>query len=307
MNAFEDLCLLFPGQGSQYPAMIRRLPSSRRTSDIVEEASETSGLPLARLMTSGTADELADPLVAQLSVFAASAAYLAELSDRGANPTVVAGHSLGEVTALYAAGVLAFGDALRLVDARGRLMAEAARRQPGSMAAIMGMRPQAVEELVAELNDGVVVANRNSSRQMVLSGPTEALGRIMDRARDGGAIRVSALPVGGAYHSPSMVEANTAFRAVVEATTFHPLRLTLVSSVTGDRILDHDSARIGLIDQMIRPVEWMGVMATLSRLGVVGCIEVGPGRVLGSLAKSDRSWPRVQTIDQVLAAERITL
>lgn len=302
MDSYQ--CLLFPGQGSQYPGMLRDLHRHDPSARLVMRATEVAGIPLAELMQHGSAQDLADPLVAQLAVFVTSATKLDSLGFDQRSSPVVAGHSLGEITALYAAKSLGLDAALALVSCRGRLMAEAAREQDGCMAAVMGLPPEAEATVVPPDTDDVVVANRNSLRQFVISGSRSAVDAAVFRARQRGALRIVYLPVGGAYHSPLMKTAADEFEKELAAVDLQPLRRPMVSGVSGELVADEVEAKKLLGSQMMSTVEWVRVMESLDLLGVHRALEVGPGRVLQSLAKHQRQWPRVDDGDAVLATDR---
>ncbi|OAR22112.1 malonyl CoA-ACP transacylase, partial [Streptomyces sp. ERV7] len=228
---------VFPGQGSQFPGMGRELDRfGDQAGQVVARAEEVTGLPVAELMSTADARTLTDPEIAQVLVFVWSAAALARLRAQDWQPAYVAGHSLGEFTALYAAGCLDLDTALRLVSCRGRAMRDAARLSPGSMAAIVGLSLDLVRGVCREACDDtdlVTVANVNSPRQAVVSGNTPAVRRVVERAQVLGALRARQLPVGGAYHSPLMAPALPPLAAELARTRLRPPRTPLISSTTG--------------------------------------------------------------------------
>jgi [acyl-carrier-protein] S-malonyltransferase len=288
----EDLAFLFPGQGSQYPGMARELgacgPAAR---ELVGRAEHRTGLPLEARMTRADAATIADPEVAQLLVFVTSCALLTELRERGMTPQVVAGHSLGEYTALVAAGMLDFDGALDLVAERGRAMARAAEDSVGAMAAIAGLTQETVEELCARCGeDGhgvLVVANHNSPRQTAVSGDLAAVRAVVELARQHGAVRARRLPVGGAYHSPLMAPAERRLRPRLEGCRLAPPRTPMVTSMSGASVTDPAVYRGELCGQITAPVHWDRTVAALLERGARSFVEVGPGRVLCGLGRDN--------------------
>ncbi len=280
---------LFPGQGSQFPGMgreVERLGSPAL--GVVARAEEVTGLPVSHLMSTADARSLADPEIAQVLVFVWSAAALTRLHADGWRPDYVAGHSLGEFTALYAAGCLDLDTALRLVSCRGRAMRVAARVSPGSMAAIVGLPLDLVRRLCREAGEGTAlatVANINSRRQTVISGSTPAVGRVVEQAQALGALRARQLPVGGAYHSPLMASALAPLAAELSGARLTPPRTPLVSSTTGQVVEDIEEYHDELPWQMLRPVQWRRTVTTLRHRGVDVFVESGPGRVLAGLGR----------------------
>lgn len=280
---------VFPGQGSQFPGMVRDLsacgPAAR---ELVFTAEQVTGLDLVTLMTKADAGTIADPQIAQLLVFVASSVMLAELRGRGCEPAAVAGHSLGEYTALTACGSLDWHTALALVTFRGAVMAEAARQRPGTMGAIVGLDLPGVDRLcraAADRNGTAVIANINSARQVVISGTTEAVLEVLDAASAAGALRAKRIPVGGAYHSPLMDAAQRRLAPLLRKAPLEPPRVPFVSSVTGERVADIEEYRAQLVAQVMRPVRWHAVTQRLAGLGASEFVEVGPGRVLAGLGR----------------------
>lgn len=259
---------------------------------LIDRSEELSGVPVGELMTHADAATLADPEAAQLTIFVWSSVLAAELATAGFRPVAVAGHSLGEYTALVAAGCLSWESALALVARRGRAMADAARRQPGAMAAIVGLSTDQITELCQKRADGangagvVVLANLNAPRQAVISGTSAQVDEVADAARSAGALRVKRLPVGGAYHSPLMAEAERELAPLVAAADLRPPRVPFVSSVTGSVVDDIERYRQLLGTQITHPVRWSDTVETLGRTGAGMFVEVGPGRVLTGLGRN---------------------
>jgi [acyl-carrier-protein] S-malonyltransferase len=282
--------LVFPGQGSQRPGMGRELARcGSEARQLIDRAELQSGVPVGELMTRADAATLADPEAAQLTVFVWSSVLAAELATAGVRPVAVAGHSLGEYPALVEAGCLSWESALAIVARRGRVMADAARRRPGAMAAVVGLSAVQVTELCRQhsVADGIVVlANLNAPRQAVVSGTTGHVDEVVEAARRAGALRVKRLPVGGAYHSPLMAPAERALAPLIAAVELRPPRVPFVSSMTGTAVEDIESYRQLLSAQITRPVRWSDTVDTLGRTGAGIFVEVGPGRVLSGLGRN---------------------
>lgn len=283
------MAFVFPGQGSQYPGMMRELGWCGKSAlRAVAEAAELTGLPIGELMTTADVTTLADPEIAQLLVFVHSCVQLRALREAGHRPSVVAGHSLGEYTALVAGGCLDWPTALRLVAVRGRAMARAAQERPGAMAALVGLDPGTVHQLCAHASAGtehVVVANLNSPKQTVVSGTERAVEAVIEAARTAGALRAKRLPVGGAYHSRLMGQAQSALLPPLRAAMLRPPTVAVVSSITGTTVSDLEGYRVALLGQITAPVRWKDTVDTLTRIGAVSFVEVGPGRVLTGLGR----------------------
>jgi len=281
-----EQAFVFPGQGSQSAGMGRELLWCAPTSlALVAVAEEVTGLPVQEWLTRADAATLADPLAAQMSVLVHSGVLLRELRSRGVRPAVVAGHSLGEYTALLAAGVLSEQTALRLVAARGAAMSTAARERPGAMGAVVGLPEQAVQALCAAAGEQVCVANLNSPRQTVVSGALEQVEQVLAAARLAGAMRAKRLPVGGAYHSQLMAPAQDALAPALLAAEFQPARLPVVSSLTGLPVHDAAAHQLALVGQITAPVLWRHAFDALRGTGASTFVEVGPGRALSGLGR----------------------
>jgi [acyl-carrier-protein] S-malonyltransferase len=287
------LAFLFPGQASQYPGMGRELrekfPAARA---VFDEADAAAGFSVTRLCLEGTEDELKLTENTQPAVLTVSVAALRALEAKGVKPEYVAGHSLGEYSALVSAGVLAFADAVRLVRNRGRYMQEAVPPGEGAMAAILGLAPAQVEEICKQAADGEVVApaNLNSPDQTVISGHAAAIKRAVEIASASGAKRAVILPVSAPFHSSLMLPAEKRLEADLAATEFHSPRIPVVSNVDADVIETGEEARSALARQVSRPVRWQDSIRELIALGVDTFVEVGPGKVLtGLLRQIERS------------------
>lgn len=279
---------MFPGQGSQRAGMAGHLlrEHPRTAGRVLAQAEEATGLPVTALCTTSPEEDLAPTEIAQPAIVATSLAVYEVLREAGLRPGAVAGHSLGEYTALVAAGVLEAGDALRLVRRRGELMAGVSRRVSGAMAALMGLAPERIEELCAEAASlGVVeVANYNEAGQTVISGQSAAVAETGRLALAAGAERVVPLKVSAPFHCSLMSAIEEEFAAELEETAFSAPRLPVISSVTGAPVRDGAHARDLLRRQLAGPVRWVDVLTAASAYGAGGYLEVGPGRVLSGFA-----------------------
>lgn len=288
------IAFVFPGQGSQYVGMGKQLyetsPAARR---IFEQADATLGFPLSKLCFEGPQEELDDTINAQPAILTVSIACLEALKERfgplgyiGA-PSLVAGHSLGEFTALVVAGVLDFEDALKLVRERGRLMKETGQQRPGGMAAVIGLDEATLEEVVQEAQaEGVVtLANANSPGQTVLSGELAALQRAMELARARGARLVQRLAVSIASHSPLMQQAAQHFSELISQINLRPPEVPLIANISAQALTTVDELRAELSEQLTRPVQWTRSVQAMVSQGVDTFVEIGPKQVLTGLIK----------------------
>ncbi len=293
---------LFPGQGSQYSgmgkALVERYAAARLT---FEEASDALGWDLLKLCAEGPSSELTDTRNAQPAILTYGvAAYRAWLEEGGVIPSVGAGHSLGEFTALACSGTFALADAVKLVRSRGELMQEAARERPGGMAAISGLPDERLESLLRQASEErseVVLAGINSRNQRVVSGDRDALRRLEDLLT-GQSVRLTPLNVSGAFHSPCMESAATRFRERLEACDFRHSEWPVISNVTG---FPHDEEPANtirlLVSQLTQPVRWLACMETMAAHGVTRLIEAGPGRVLSRMWESFEPAVGVKSMD----------
>lgn len=288
------VALVFPGQGSQFVGMGKALyEASVSAKRVFDQADETLGFPLSRLCFHGPADELEDTINAQPAILTVSIAALEALKERLAEaghriePTVVAGHSLGEFTALVAAGVMDFPSGLTLVRERGRLMKEAGQVSPGGMAAVIGLDAETLSSVCEDAADGevITVANDNCPGQTVISGEIAALLRAMELAKEAGAKRVARLGISIASHSPLMARASAGLGDVLGRLPLLAPQIPVVGNVTGLPMLSVDDVRQELAHHVERPVNWTRSVMEMVNGGTTTFIEVGPGQVLSGLIR----------------------
>lgn len=290
----EKIALVFPGQGSQFVGMGRALyDASAAARKVFDQADEILGFPLSRLCFHGPADELEDTINAQPAILTVSIAALEAMKERLAEaghkvtPAVVAGHSLGEFSALIAAGVLDFPAGLQLVRERGRLMKEAGEESPGGMAAVIGLDADTLAAVCQDAANGdvITVANENCPGQTVISGEVAALLRAMEMAKERGAKRVARLGISIASHSPLMGRAAAGLQDVLARLPLGTPQMPVVANVTGTVMLSVDDVRQELAHHVERPVNWTRSVAEMVNGGVTTFVEVGPGQVLSGLIR----------------------
>jgi [acyl-carrier-protein] S-malonyltransferase len=276
--------LLFPGQGSQFVGMGKDLYEARKDiKDLMESANEILGFDILSIMFSGTDEELRRTEVTQPAIFLHSVAALKAIDGLGAE--MVAGHSLGEFSALVANGVLSFEDALKLVSARAKAMQEACDINPSSMAAILGLADEKVEEICAAIQGIVVPANYNCPGQLVISGETKAVELACEKLKEAGAKRALLLPVNGAFHSPLMMPAQEKLGIAIQNTQFRKATIPVYQNITTTAISDPDEIKQNLIKQLTGPVKWTQSVRNMIIDGASNFIEVGPGKTLQGLVK----------------------
>ena len=292
---------LFPGQGSQAPGMGRDLAERHAAARAVfDQADEALGFSLSRLCFDGPAEELRLTANTQPAILTVSVATLAVLREQGVRADYVAGHSLGEYSALVAAGSIAFADAVRLVRTRGACMQEAVPPGVGAMAALIGIDTATVQAVCESVAQGQVVgpANINSPSQVVIAGHAEAVGRAVEAAKASGARRAVMLEVSAPFHCALMDPAREAMEPYLDATEFQDLEVPLVNNWQAVEIRTGADARQGLKQQIPNPVEWGRTIQHLASRQVHRFVEVGPGRVLTGLLRSiDRSLKGSSTHD----------
>jgi [acyl-carrier-protein] S-malonyltransferase len=242
-------------------------------------------------MFEGEAEELKQTKVTQPAIFLHSTILAKLLGDRF-QPEMVAGHSLGEISALTAVGVLAFEDGLKLVSKRALAMQKACEAEPSTMAAILGLENDVVENICTKVNGVVVAANYNCPGQLVISGAVDAVNEACELLKEAGARRALILPVGGAFHSPLMEPARAELAQAIEATTFNVPSCPVYQNVTASAITNPDEIKENLVAQLTAPVRWTQTMQQMIADGVSSFTEVGPGKVLqGLVKKADRKMP----------------
>src|SRR6056300_118001 len=271
---------VFPGQGAQYPGMGKDLYENHTTAKaLFDKADEVLGFSLSKIMFEGTAEELKETKVTQPAIFTLSV-IMAKLLGDDFKPDMVAGHSLGEFSALTAAGALRFEDALLLVSKRALAMQAACEATPSTMAAILGLSDEVVEDICASVEGVVVAANYNCPGQLVISGEISAIEAACEKAKEAGAKRALVLPVGGAFHSPLMEPAREELAAAIEDTNFNTPICPVYQNV--DTIANSDVGLIkqNLIAQLTAPVKWTQSVQNMVADGATEFIECGPGKVL---------------------------
>ena len=281
---------VFPGQGAQFPGMGKDLyENNTEAKALFDKADEVLGFSLSSIMFEGTAEELKETKVTQPAIFTLSV-IMAKLLGEDFKPTMVAGHSLGEFSALTAVGALDFESALKLVSARAMAMQKACEMKPSTMAAILGLTDEQVENICESTAGVVVAANYNCPGQLVISGEIEAIEAACESAKEAGARRALVLPVGGAFHSPMMEPARAELAAAIEATEFHTPLCPVVQNSVAKAVSDPAEIKQNLIDQLTAPVKWTQSVQQMIASGVTDYVECGPGKTLQGLVKKiDRS------------------
>lgn len=280
--------LVFPGQGSQYVGMGKELYDSRKdVKDLMDSANEILGFDLVSIMFNGTDEDLKKTSVTQPAIFLHSVAAVKVVNGLGAQ--MVAGHSLGEFSALVANGVLSFEDGLKLVYERAQAMQMACDINPSSMAAILGLEDSKVEEICAEIEGIVVPANYNCPGQLVISGETTSVEKACEALKAAGAKRALILPVNGAFHSPLMMPAQERLAAAIENTKFRNATIPVYQNITTTAVSDPEEIKKNLIAQLTGPVKWTQSVQNMIKDGADNFVEVGPGKTLQGLIKKINS------------------
>lgn len=281
---------VFPGQGAQFVGMGKDLyDNNEEARALFERANEILGFRITDLMFNGTDEDLRQTAVTQPAIFLHSV-ILAKVLGKEITPDMTAGHSLGEFSALVVAGALSFDDGVRLVSARAKAMQKACELKPSTMAAIIALPDEKVEEICAAQDGIVVCANYNCPGQLVISGEIDAINAACEAAKAAGAKRALPLKVGGAFHSPCMEPARAELAAAIEATEFHTPACPVYQNVDAKPHTDPAEIKANLVAQLTAPVRWTQTVQNMIADGCTEFIEIGPGKVLqGLVAKIDRS------------------
>ena len=275
---------VFPGQGSQFSGMGKDLyDSNEKAKAMFEKANDLLNFRITDIMFGGTADELKQTEVTQPAIFLHSVIQASTLENF--QPDMVAGHSLGEFSALVANKTLTFEDALLFVSKRAKAMQKACEAQPSTMAAVLALADEEVERICAATEGIVVAANYNCPGQLVISGEIEAVNRACENLKAAGAKRALVLPVGGAFHSPLMEPARQELEAAIQATTFHTPICPVYQNVSAAAVTDPALIQRNLVEQLTAPVRWTQSVQQMVADGATTFIEVGPGKVLQGLVK----------------------
>ncbi|MGB0423330.1 MAG: ACP S-malonyltransferase [Flavobacteriales bacterium] len=283
---------VFPGQGAQFSGMGKELwDQGGQLKSRFEEANKILGFDIAHVMFNGTEEELKQTNVTQPAIFLHSVILAEALGDKF-NPSMVAGHSLGEISALTAANVLSFETGLQIVKVRANAMQKACEAQPSTMAAILGLEDDVVVQVCEEIDGVVVAANFNCPGQLVISGTHNAIDKACEVLTEKGARRALKLPVGGAFHSPLMEPARKELKEVIDAASFNSGTCPVYQNVVAKAIVDPTEMKSNLITQLTSPVKWTQTMNQMILDGATEVVEVGPGKVLqGLFKKVDRKFP----------------
>lgn len=284
MNAY-----IFPGQGAQFVGMGLDLYENHPLAqELFEQANDILGFSITDIMFEGTADDLKETKVTQPAIFLHSV-ILSKVLGENFRPAMVAGHSLGEFSALVANGALNFEDGLKLVSQRAQAMQKACESNPGTMAAVLGLSDDVVEEICGKTEGIVVPANYNCPGQLVISGELDAVNKACDALKEAGVRRALLLPVGGAFHSPLMEPAREELAAAIETTSFGEPTCPIYQNVTTTAVTDSGEIKSNLISQLTAPVKWTQSVQQMVKDGGKSFVEVGPGKVLQGLVRKIES------------------
>jgi len=287
----SNIVFMFSGQGSQYVGMGKELYENYEAAkSILDKAEEIVDFDLKDMIFNGPEADLNNTKNTQPAIYTVSAMIKAVLAEHGLDAAAAAGHSLGEYSALYAAGVLSFADGLKLVRRRGELMDQADPEGKGTMAAIIGLADKEVESVLKEIDGIVTVANYNSPGQVVISGEVTAVEAAGELLSEKGAKRVIPLTVSGAFHSPLMEPAKEELKNTIESVEFKDAQIPLIANVTADYVKESSEIKSALIKQLNNSVRWVETIERFKEDGYEDYVEVGPGRVLkGLMRRIDRS------------------
>tara|TARA_B100000925_G_C21955605_1_gene451041 strand:+ start:333 stop:1226 length:894 start_codon:yes stop_codon:yes gene_type:complete len=280
---------IFPGQGAQFPGMGKDLfENSKIAHQLFNDANEILGFKISDVMFNGSAEDLKQTSVTQPAIFLHSV-ILAMSTENGIIPDMVAGHSLGEFSALVVNKSISFEDGLKLVSIRANAMQKACENNPGTMAAVLGLEDNLVEKICQEINGVVVAANYNCPGQLVISGELNAIESACEKLKESGARRALVLPVGGAFHSPLMEEAKKELEDAINKTVFSDPICPIYQNVSGLPYSSEIEIKENLISQLTSPVKWTQSIKQMVKDGAQEFIEVGPGRVLQGLVRKINS------------------
>lgn len=281
---------VFPGQGAQFSGMGQDLYEQPRGADFFKTADELLGFEISKIMFEGSDEELKQTRVTQPAIFLHSV-ILSRLMGEDFQPDMVAGHSLGEISALVASKVLSFEDGLHLVSKRAQAMQKACEAEPSTMAAIIGLEDNIVEATCDEIEGVVVPANYNCPGQLVISGGVQAIEKACEALKEKGAKRAMPLPVGGAFHSPLMEPAREELAQAIDQTNFNHPGCPIYQNVTAEAVTNPSAIKENLVAQLTAPVRWTQTMEQMIKAGAQEAIEVGPGKTLqGLFKKVDRKF-----------------
>ena len=304
MNAAKT-AFLFPGQASQYVGMGKDLYDRYpQVKEMYAKADEILAIPLTKISFEGPEEQLQQTRFTQPAVFVHSAAWLRIVQTNGIRPDFVAGHSLGEYSALVSAGVLTFEDALYAVGRRSQLMQEACDENPGTMAAVVGMSDEEIFSVCSEASQSGIVqpANFNSRDQVVVSGEFKAVEKAVELAKQKGK-KALILKVGGAFHSPLMLSAKASLKPELVKLNFRPAVIPVVTNVTAKGTTDPEQIKELLVEQITRPVLWSKTLEFMANQGVKNFVEIGPGKVLQGLVKRTLEAVNVSGVDKLADLE----
>jgi [acyl-carrier-protein] S-malonyltransferase len=276
---------IFPGQGAQFSGMgLDLFENSAEAQELFKKANAILGFSITDIMFEGSAEDLKQTKVTQPAVFLHSV-ILSKVMGEDFKPDMVAGHSLGEFSALVANNTLSFEDGLKLVYKRAMAMQQACEIEPSTMAAVLGLEDEVVEAVCAETEGTVVAANYNCPGQLVISGDVKSVEAACETLKERGAKRAMILPVGGAFHSPLMEPARKELAAAIENTTFHTPTCPIYQNVSTFAVTDPEEIKKNLVFQLTAPVKWTQSVQNMIKDGATNFTEVGPGKVLQGLVK----------------------
>lgn len=288
--------LVFPGQGAQFVGMGKALyESNSEIKSLMDSANEILGFDILNIMFNGTDEDLKQTSVTQPAIFIHSVAKAKSMDITDAK--MVAGHSLGEFSALVVSGVLSFEDGLRLVSERAKAMQEACNTSAGAMAAILGLSDEKVEEICSSVEGVVVPANYNCPGQLVISGETKAVEEACAKMKEAGAKRALLLPVNGAFHSPLMQPAQERLAKAINTTEFKNARIPVYQNVTTTAVTDAEEIKKNLIAQLTGSVKWTQSVQNMIKDGASSFVEIGPGKALQGMIKKIDASVEVSSVD----------